>query len=72
MKTITLSLSDEAADAFEKLPQADKLKTVFFIEAYTKPLSEEAFAKVLQNMAKEARTNGLTEQEIDILVNNLS
>jgi|GEM_PF-6623647 len=69
---ITLPLSDEAADAFERLSQTDKLKTAFFIEAYTKPLSEEAFAATLRNMAKEARANGLTEQEIDIFLNSLS
>ena len=72
MKTITLPLSDEAADAFEKLPTSEKLKTAFFIEAYTKPLSEKAFSNTLKNMAKEARANGMTEQEIDVFVNSLS
>ena len=72
MKTITLSLSDEAAEAFEKLSETDKTKTAFFIEAYTKPLSEQAFANTLRNMAREARAKGLTEQEIEIFLNSLS
>ncbi len=72
MKTITLSLSDEAAEAFEKLPKQDKLKTAIFIEAYTKPLSEEDFAATLRNMAQEASAKGMTEQEIEIFLNSLS
>jgi site-specific recombinase XerD len=72
MKNITLSLPDEAAEAFEKLPKEDKVKTALFIEAYTKPLSEEAFANTLRTMAQEARANGLTEQEIETFLNSLS
>jgi hypothetical protein len=72
MKTITLSISDEAAEAFEKLSETDKLKTAFFIEAYTRPLSEDAFATTLGKMAQEARSNGLTENDIDLFLKNLS
>jgi hypothetical protein len=72
MKTITLLLPDEAAEAFEKLPKQEKLKTALFIEAYTKPLTEEDLAKTLRLMAQEARAQGLTEQEIEIFLNSLS
>ena len=72
MKTIMLTLTDEAAEAFEKLSETDKSKTAFFIEAYTKPLNEQAFANTLLNMAREARANGLTEKEIEIFLDTLS
>jgi hypothetical protein len=72
MKTINLSVPDEAAEAFENLSNEEKVKMAFFIEAFTRPMSEEAFAKTLRTMAQEARANGMTEQEIEIFLNSLS
>jgi hypothetical protein len=72
MKTVTIPLPDEAAEAFMKLSPEEKTKASFFLEAFTKSITMETLEDTLRNAAREARENGMTEAEIEDFLNSLS
>lgn len=71
MKTVTLNLPDSVASIFEALPNERKLKAAllaaFFAQAQPKSL-EELLAKI----DKRVVASGLSEKEIDEMLDELS
>lgn len=72
MRNITLTLPDYAAEAYEGFSDADKAKTAFLVESFTHPLNEIEFSQTLKNIGNQVRENGMTEQEIETFLNELS
>jgi hypothetical protein len=71
MKTVTLELPDEMAAAFESLSPANKKRAALFsivAAQNTLPSLEALFAKIDIQVAG----SGITEQEIETLLNELS
>ena len=71
MKSVTLDLPDNIAFIFEALPKERKLKAAllaaFFAQAKPKSIEE-----VLISIDKRVAASGITEKEIDQLLDELS
>ncbi len=72
MKNITLSLPDEAADAFMMLSNKEKSKATLFLQAYTKQYSIRELENALKGIATEVRKNGMNDDEINNFLDELS
>jgi hypothetical protein len=71
MKSITIELSDEAASLFEKMSRETKSKVALlatlFAKSKPKPIKE-----ILNAVDEHVATSGLTEEEIDQMLDELS
>ncbi|MFN0048624.1 MAG: hypothetical protein ACKVOU_05840 [Cytophagales bacterium] len=69
MKTITLELPDEVADAYMKLPDNEKVEILF------KSIKEKSISRLetlFDRSAQQIRTSGMSEAEIDELIDSIS
>jgi hypothetical protein len=71
MKTITLELPDEAAKNFEALPRDRRTKAALLVAllAQSKPKS---LSEIFKSADKKVMESGLSESEIDSLLDELS
>jgi hypothetical protein len=69
MSTITLSVSEDAAKAFDSLSETDKLELSDFVR---RKLAHKLLMDQFQKTAANAKKNGLTEAELDSILKDVS
>ena len=69
MSTITLSVSEDAAKAFDSLSETDKLELSDFVR---RKLAHKLLKDQFQKTAANAKKNGLTEAELDSILKDVS
>lgn len=69
MKTVTLELPDEMAEAFERLSHVEK---VSLLAVSLKKPSRERLEALLDRTARQARENGMNEKDIEAFLATLS
>jgi membrane-bound lytic murein transglycosylase B len=71
MKTVTLELPDEMAAAFERLSSNNKKRVALFSIVAAQNTSS-SFEDLLKKIDKQVAESGMTEKEIEDLLNELS
>jgi hypothetical protein len=69
MSTITLPVSEDAAKAYDSLSDTDKLELSEYVK---RKLAHKLLLAQLQKTASYAEKNGLTEAELDSILEDVS